>query len=115
MNIRKWRHAVLVLLGAATLSACSVTLPVHGQVQNSDETFTGTATGGLSGSGTLTIVSSKGATCSGNFVYVTERTGQGVFTCSDGRTGPFNFVSTGMSGTGYGDLGGQRFTFTFGH
>lgn len=106
---------VSTVAAIATLSACSITLPVRGQVQNSDETFTGTATGGLSGSGSLTIVSNKGAHCSGDFVYVTERTGQGVFTCSDGRTGPFEFVSTGMSGTGYGDLGGQRFTFTFGH
>lgn len=112
---RKTLGRVLSVVVAATLSACSVTLPVRGQIQNSDETFTGTATGGLSGGGTLTIVSNKGAHCSGNFVYVTGRTGQGVFTCDDGRTGPFQFASTGMSGTGYGDLGGQRFTFTFGH
>ncbi len=112
---RKTVGRLLLVVVTAGLSACSVALPVRGQIQNSDETFTGTATGGLSGSGTLTIDSSKGAHCSGNFVYVTGRTGQGVFSCNDGRTGPFEFVSTGMSGTGYGDLGGQRFTFTFGH
>lgn len=111
---RKTVGRVLIVLMVATLTACSVTLPVRGQIQNSDETFTGTATGGLSGGGTLTIVSNKGARCTGDFVYVTGRTGQGVFTCNDGRSGPFQFASTGMSGTGYGDLGGQRFTFTFG-
>jgi len=99
---------------AASLAACSMTLPVKGLVQNSGETFTGTATGYMGGSGDLTIVSNKGTTCTGNFVYVTSRNGEGVFQCSDGRSGPFTFVSTGSRGTGYGDLGGDRFTFTFG-
>lgn len=108
------RAAIFVCVGAAQLMACSMTLPVRGQIQNSDETFTGTATGHLDGGGELLIVSNKGATCKGNFVYVSNRDGEGVFTCDDGRTGPFQFVSTGTRGTGYGDLGGQRFTFTFG-
>jgi hypothetical protein len=104
-----------ILLGAATLlHGCSMTLPVRGQVQNSPETFSGTATGYMDGSGNLKIVTSRGAVSSGNFVYVTRREGEGVFTCDDGRSGPFKFVSTGTSGTGYGDLGGQRLIFTFG-
>jgi hypothetical protein len=92
-----------------------MTLPVRGVVQNSDEGFTGTATGYLDRSGVMQIASNHGATCSGNFVYTNSRQGEGVFTCSDGRSGPFHFVSTGMHGNGYGDLGGQRFTFTFGN
>ena len=100
---------------AALLSGCSMTLAVRGQVQNSDEMFTGTATGYMDGGGNMTLVSSKGAVCKGNFVYVTRRNGEGVFNCDDGRSGPFQFVSTGTRGTGYGDLGGQRFTFTFGN
>jgi hypothetical protein len=96
------------------LTACSMTLPVQGFVQNSDESFSGSATGYMDGSGHLSIVSSKGTTCSGNFVYVNSRRGEGVFQCSDGRSGPFWFVSTGTRGTGYGTLGGQNFTFTFG-
>lgn len=104
-----------VVLIAALTSACSMTLPVRGQVQNSDESFTGTATGYLDGGGDLTIVSTKGAKCTGNFVYVSRRDGEGVFNCDDGRSGPFRFVSTGTRGTGYGDLGGQRFTFSFGN
>ncbi|MBU2568501.1 MAG: hypothetical protein KJ725_00440 [Gammaproteobacteria bacterium] len=107
--------AVIALTTASLLLAgCSMTLPVRGQVQKSDETFTGIATGYLDGGGNLAIVSNKGATCKGNFVYVSRRDGEGVFTCDDCRTGPFHFVSTGTRGTGYGDLGGQRFTFTFG-
>lgn len=87
---------------------------MQGQVQNSDETFTGSATGYMDGSGNLRIVSSNGAVCTGDFVYVTKRTGEGVFTCDDGRSGPFRFVSTGSRGTGQGTLGDQDFTFTFG-
>lgn len=99
---------------ACMLQACSITLPVQGRVQNSTETFTGTATGYLDRSGLLQITSTTGTVCKGDFVYTSGRRGEGVFNCDDGRSGPFQFVSTGMRGTGYGDLGGQRFTFTFG-
>jgi Thiamine monophosphate kinase len=96
------------------LGACELTLPVNGRMNDGSEVFTGTATGYLDGAGTLTITSSRGRTCSGDFVYVTGRTGEGVFTCSDGQSGPFQFVSTGSRGTGTGVIGGQPFTFTFG-
>ena len=107
----------LVALGTCVclLSGCSMTLPVKGQMHKSDETFKGTATGYIDGGGDLTIILNKGARCTGNFVYVTRRNGEGVFKCDDGRSGPFKFVSTGTRGTGYGDLDGERFTFTFGN
>ena len=104
----------VLTIAAFALTGCSMTLPVRGLVQNTDETFTGTATGYMDGGGDLTIVSNKGAVCTGNFVYVTRREGEGVFSCNDGRSGPFKFVSAGTRGTGYGTLGGQNFTFTFG-
>lgn len=97
-----------------SVTGCSITLPVKGLVQKSGETFTGTATGYLDGAGDLMIVSNRGTTCNGNFVYVTRRKGEGVFTCDDGRSGPFEFVSTGERGTGHGELNDDRFTFTFG-
>jgi hypothetical protein len=110
------RAAVLLVSGITLglLVGCSMTLPVRGQIQSTDETFVGSATGYMDGSGKLTITSSKGAVCTGDFVYVTSRQGSGVFTCNDKRSGPFEFVSTGKRGTGTGDLSGQRFTFTFG-
>ncbi|GBE08434.1 hypothetical protein BMS3Abin11_01555 [bacterium BMS3Abin11] len=111
MIVRKILITATILL----MSGCSMTLPVHGTMQNDTETFSGTATGYLDGGGVLTIVTSNGTSCNGNFVYVNSRQGEGVFTCSDGRSGPFRFVSTGRRGTGVGDLGGQRFTFTFGN
>lgn len=112
---RKLGRLTAVVLTTGLLAACSMTLAVRGNLQQSDETFTGTATGELNGSGTLTIVTTHGATCRGEFVYVNRRQGEGTFTCSDGRTGPFQFASTGTRGTGFGDLGGQKFTFTFGN
>lgn len=90
---------IVLLLALFALHGCSMTLPVRGQVQNSTETFSGTATGYMDGGGSLNIVSSKGAVCTGNFVYTTSRQGQGVFNCDDGRSGPFQFVSTGSRGT----------------
>ena len=91
-----------------------MTLPVRGQSTSGAETFTGTATGGIDGSGTIDLRSSKGATVTGDFVYINSRQGEGTFITSDGRTGPFSFVSTGVKGTGTGKLGDETITFTFG-
>lgn len=105
----------LLLAGAvALLSGCSMTLAVQGTTETGDETFTGTATGYMDGGGNLQIVTNKGTSCNGQFVYVTHREGRGTFVCNDGRSGPFEFVSTGSHGTGTGALNGRRFTFTFG-
>lgn len=111
--MRRTATLALTILATTMLTACSMTLPVQGLVEGG-ETMTGTATGQMNGGGSLQITTSKGASCSGNFVYVTHRQGSGVFNCSDGRSGPFDFVSTGTSGTGTGMFGSQRFTFTFG-
>lgn len=103
-------------IGAAclVLTACSMTLPVTGQTENGSETFSGKATGYADGGGTLSLESSKGRSCSGNFVYVTGRRGEGTFTCTNGQSGSFSFVSTGTRGTGTGKIGSEPFTFTFG-
>jgi hypothetical protein len=99
---------------SAALGGCSMTLPVQGNVVATGEAFSGTATGYADGAGDLVIVTTGGVRCTGAFVYVTRREGSGTFTCSDGRSGPFNFVSTGTRGTGTGSLSGQPVTFTFG-
>lgn len=105
-----WINALAVL----SLGACSMTLPVQGSIEDGSETFTGQATGYMDGGGNLTITSNKGLTCSGTFVYVTRRDGRGTFNCSNGQSGPFEFVSTGTRGTGTGRIGPRPFTFTFG-
>lgn len=110
------RELKTMTLAAAliALAGCSMTLPVRGQVGQAGETFAGTATGYMDGAGDLTVTTSKATTCTGAFVYETARRGAGTFTCSDGRTGPFEFVSTGSRGTGTGRLNGEVVTFTFG-
>jgi len=106
--------AIAAVSAALVVSGCAMTLPVKGQASDGSETFTGSATGYADGAGTLTITSSKGRKCTGDFVYVSRREGSGTFTCTDGASGPFTFVSTGTRGTGTGTLGGKAFTFTFG-
>ncbi len=105
---------VLMVATAATLTACTVTGQLNGQIQNSSETFVGTLTGNADRSGQLHATTSGGAQCDGDWVSTERRKGEGVFRCSDGRSGPFQFVSTGAHGTGHGSFGAdQNFTFTF--
>ena len=106
-------RAALVIPAVLVLAGC-MTLPVRGNVEGTDETFSGSATGRMSRTGTLQITSSTGVTCSGRFAYAGRNYGRGNFTCSDGRSGPFEFVSTGFAGTGRGYLDGKRFNFDFG-
>ena len=103
---------IVALASSVALSGCAMTLPVRGQAADGSEKFTGSATGYADGGGTLTITSSRGRSCTGDFVYVTGREGSGTFVCSDGNSGPFTFVSTGTRGTG--TIGGKPFTFSFG-
>jgi len=55
---------------ALPLVGCSMTLPVQGLVEGSDETFSGSATGYWDGGGTLQLTSNRSVTCTGDFVYV---------------------------------------------
>ncbi len=108
------RLAVLAL-APAMLAGCTMTLPVHGSIASRPPTaFSGSATGHMDGAGELDVTLADGVKCEGHFVYVNGRQGSGTFECGDGRTGPFDFVSTGSRGTGSGTLGGVPFTFTFG-
>jgi hypothetical protein len=108
--------SMAVVASAVLLSACSASAPVLGRMERSDETFSGHVTGsGYSGgSGELTLVSSRQATCNGHFTYTSRRRGEGVLQCTDGRTGAFHLSGVGASGTGAGELDGRRFTFNFG-
>ena len=101
------------LIAALALSACAAHR-VEGVVEGGREAFHGESFREIDGGGVLTVRSSSGATCTGDFVYVRPRQGEGAFRCSDGRTGPFSFVSTGLRGAGTGFVGGRRFVFSFG-
>ncbi len=108
--------SIAVVAVAVLLVSCSTSLPVVGQMQRTEETFNGAVavSGYRSGSGDLVIVSSRNVTCRGAFTYISNRRGEGVLNCDDGRTGPFHLAGVGGSGSGYGDLNGQRFTFKYG-
>jgi hypothetical protein len=106
-------NAALAATALITLAACA-TQHVEGVVEGGQEAFTGASFREVDGGGVLTVRSSSGAVCTGDFVYVRPREGAGTFRCSDGRTGPFSFVSTGFRGTGSGLIGGRRFVFSFG-
>ncbi|MCL2459533.1 MAG: hypothetical protein FWF31_11985 [Desulfobulbus sp.] len=97
------------------LTACSMTVPVRGQFSSGEVAFTGNATAYIGGKGEMMIFGSNGLTCKGNFVYTDHRRGEGTFTCSDGRSGPFSFAAIGSSGTGTGKIGNDILTFTFGN
>ena len=103
-----------VLVSALISTGCAITVPAQGLIRDTNETFTGSTTGYVSGSGVLTVLSNKGTTCVGNFVYATSRQGNGIFKCDDGRTGVFEFTSAGTHGIGTGEIDGHKITFTFG-
>ncbi|QPN27287.1 hypothetical protein I5770_01120 [Brucella sp. BO2] len=102
MPVQFFKKVAAIAVISPFVASCAMTLPVRGQMTNGSETFTGKATGYADGGGTLEITSNRGRKCSG------------TFTCSDGTSGPFQFVSTGTRGTGTGTLSGKAFTFTFG-
>ncbi len=112
MERSSFKFALLALVLLST--ACSVTAPVSGRATDGSETFIGSATGYLDGSGDFLMSSENGISCSGGFVYLSRRDGEGVLTCTDGRSGSFTFVSTGQRGTGRGVLAEKPFIFTFG-
>ncbi len=109
-----FKKITFITLLCSALAGCGMTLPLKGQTASGAETFSGKATGYVDGAGTIELTSSKGRKCTGTFVYVTKRNGEGTFTCQDGKSGDFKFVSTGLRGTGSGTIAGELFTFTFG-
>jgi hypothetical protein len=107
--------AIIGLCSVALMAGCAASRPVAGQMERSSETFSGSIAGSgyRAGTGQLTLRSSSSATCRGSFVYTSRRRGEGVLNCDDGRSGPFHVAAVNNSGSGFGELNGQRFTFTF--
>lgn len=112
--LRQMSVATTIVIVTVGLAACTLTLPVTGQMQSTTETFAGSATGHMDAAGELELTMNTGAKCVGQFVYVTPRQGSGTIKCTDGRSGTFDFVSTGQRGAGSGTLDGKPFTLTFG-
>lgn len=94
---------------------CSSTVAVNGKIEDLSETFSGWATNYKDNLGYIQIASDKGTICAGNFVRTTSRTAEGVFDCSDGRSGAFRFVSTESRAAGHSLLSGHNFVFMLGY
>jgi hypothetical protein len=110
----------LLLIALCSLAGCvnTLDLPVTGAFEDGSATLSGmvTAHRGNHGAGTLELTTSNGLKITGTYVHVTLYTGEGTFTCTNGKTGSFHFASNGHNyGTGTGHLGTRNLTFTFGN
>lgn len=106
-----------LFLTVICLTGCgSVTLPLHGSINNGQEDFLGSVTGYADGHGEITMSSVSGVNCLGQFQYDNKFvTGSGTFECDDGRTGNFKFTSSGQMGHGFGKTNkGETIKFIFG-
>ena len=107
------KKRLILFLIAVAAQACT-SLAVKGQLQNSMETFTGSVSNDINGSGLLKLISTTGAVCEGLVDYFEYEHGRGVLNCDDGRKGLFELQASGSSGTGHGSLGSEQFNFSFG-
>ena len=116
------RNIAAVISVLMSLAGCSVTLPVIALSGDGPEVFSGTATGGMDGRGTLNLIGTRsGLLCYGAFTY-TRATGgagakgQGDAECEDGRQVRFEFFARSLNvGSGSGvDNRDKPFFFTYG-
>ncbi len=112
----------LVMIVVSTLSACSKTFPVTGNIPRSGEKFLGTATSVMVGKSSIRMTTDTGTKCEGQYIapVAMEPTeggmGEGTFQCDDGRSGTFTFTGNTISGEGFGNMNnGDKFDFTYGH
>ena len=92
----------------------SIHLPIEGEIQDTSETFTGSATAYFSGGGILTLTTNRGVTCQGEYINTEKHQGNGTVVCEDGRLGYFNFVASGFTGNGEGLIDTKPFAFRIG-
>jgi hypothetical protein len=96
---------------------------VEGRMLHASETFTGESTAGSDGNGSISLISDRGARCSGTYRQVpdgntaevrAEASNNGVATlsCSDGRTGSVMFTVAAGHAIGTGMLGQDILTLT---
>lgn len=110
------KRTILVSIALLTVAACDTSILMKGSADDGEVlTGTATATGAWDVSGPLQLISNRGATCIGRFVYegIAGPNGKATFTCNDGRTGEFN-MSGLNNGNGYGTLGGKPIRLQWG-
>jgi hypothetical protein len=96
------------------LSGCADN--VEGKMLHAPETFTGESTASIDGTGSITLTSNRGTTCSGPYRQVpndnagevgaeASENGVATLTCSDGRRGKVMFTVGADQAVGTGMLG----------
>jgi hypothetical protein len=100
------------VFSATTTAAPTATFPISGQMQGSSETFSGIAMEYGVGAADVNVTTSMGAKCTGHYFFNTPQSGNGIYKCDDGRSGPLNLTSSGKRGSG-SSSGVQQISFTF--
>jgi hypothetical protein len=124
--------ALLLLATPLALSGCAgkSDTSVAGRMLHTPETFTGTTTASLDGTGSLELKSNHGAYCSGPYTQQPDdntaekmpgggtppqgKSGMARLTCRDGRTGQVMFLVGPDQAVGTGMLGRDIVTLTIG-
>jgi hypothetical protein len=98
---------IVMVASGLVLAGCAPPLKFDGQMAD------GRAFSGTLASGTVTMTTRDGLSCSGPASFESAGTGSGHLTCTNGQTGSFTFTSSGGSGFGKGEIGGKSFSSTF--
>lgn len=107
-----------VILSMLAVSACTMTYPIKGAVDGTNERFIGLATVNTAEEfSKIEIVMDSGTKCLGSYP-IPHSTGSvmasGTFDCSDKRTGDFTFTGDYSGGEGFGRFSdGKKFAFTY--
>jgi hypothetical protein len=114
----------LVLLGGCAMVSHSSAHSIEGRMLHAPESFTGSTTAELAGSGTLNLLSTTGTRCGGAYHQVHDdntgevrvedqhKSGEADLTCSDGRSGKVVFLVGDDEAVGTGMLGKDILTLT---
>ncbi|MES1151134.1 MAG: hypothetical protein ABUL54_04500 [Dongia sp.] len=116
--------AALALLGGCEMTTHAESHSIEGRMLHTPESFSGTTTAELSGTGQLNLLSTKGTRCGGDYRQVHDdntaevrvedqrKSGEALLTCSDGRSGKVLFLVGDDEAVGTGMLGKDIVTLT---
>jgi hypothetical protein len=114
----------LSLLAACEMPSHAASHTIEGRMLHAPESFSGTTTAELSGTGQLNLLSTKGTRCGGDYRQVHDdntaevrvedqhKSGEALLTCSDGRSGKVLFLVGDDEAVGTGMLGKDIVTLT---
>lgn len=113
-----------VLLGGCEMPTHAASHSIAGRMLHTPESFSGTTTAELAGTGTLNLLSTKGTRCGGPYTQVQDdntaevrvedqrKSGEVRLTCTDGRSGKVLFLVGDDEAVGTGMLGKDIVTLT---